>query len=111
MHEAWVLLVEFGFKVHRGLITKGAVEPLAVVKDFNPFKDGGFGLGASGKLTTVNQLAFKAAPEAFHGGVVVAVARAAHAGDDAGLRQPLAVGGTAILNAAIGVMHQAFRRL
>jgi len=38
--EAWVFLVELRFKVHRGMKTEGAVEPLAVVKDFDPFKDG-----------------------------------------------------------------------
>jgi hypothetical protein len=35
------VLVEFGFKVHRGMETEGAVEPLAVVKDFDPLEDGG----------------------------------------------------------------------
>jgi hypothetical protein len=36
--EAWVFLVELGFKVHRGFEAEGAVEPLAVVKDFDPSK-------------------------------------------------------------------------
>jgi hypothetical protein len=34
-------LVEFGFKVHRGLIAERAVESRAVVKDFDPLEDGG----------------------------------------------------------------------
>jgi hypothetical protein len=37
-------LVEFGFKVHRGLVTEGAVEPLSVVEDFDVFEDGQYGL-------------------------------------------------------------------
>jgi hypothetical protein len=49
MHEAWVFLVELHFKVHRGMIAEGAVEPLAVVKDFDPFKDGGPGFGPRGE--------------------------------------------------------------
>ena len=74
MHEAWVFLVELVFKVHRGLETEGAVEPHAVVKDGDPFKDGRSGFGPGGKLATMHQFAFEAAPDAFHGGVVVAVA-------------------------------------
>ena len=41
MHEAWVFLVEVGFKVHRGMEAEGAVETLPAVKDFDPLKDGG----------------------------------------------------------------------
>ena len=41
MHEAVLFLVKAGFKVHRAFEAEGAVEPLAVVKDFDPFKDGG----------------------------------------------------------------------
>jgi len=48
VHEAWVFLVEVGFKVHRGVIAEGAVEPFPVVKDFDPLKDGGAGLGPRG---------------------------------------------------------------
>jgi hypothetical protein len=59
--EARVFLVELGFKVHRGFETEGAVEPLAVVKDFNPFKDGGSGFGPGGELSGMHQLAFEAA--------------------------------------------------
>jgi len=67
------------------------VEPLAVVKDFNPFKDGRSGFGACRELAAMHQFSFEAAPEAFHGRIVVAVAGSAHARDDAGLRQPLPV--------------------
>ena len=62
MHEAHVFLVEVGFKVHRGMITEGAVEPLAVVKDFNPFKDGRSGFGPRGELAAMHEFAFEAAP-------------------------------------------------
>jgi hypothetical protein len=35
--------VEVGFKVHRGFEAECAVEPLRVVKDFDPFKEGRLG--------------------------------------------------------------------
>ena|ERR1035438_2810131 len=60
-----------------------------------------------GELTAMHEFTFEAAPQAFHGGVVVTVAGSAHAGDDAGLRQPLAVSRTGILHPAIRVMNQA----
>ena len=43
-------LVELGFKVHRGLVAERAVEPRAVVKDFDPFKDRGASLGTRGEV-------------------------------------------------------------
>jgi hypothetical protein len=55
------------------------VEPRAVVKNFNPFKDGGASFGTLGEVLAVNEFAFQRVPEAFHGGIVVAVAPAAHA--------------------------------
>ena len=56
-------LLEVGFKVHRGFETEGALELIAVVKHFDPFKDGRPGFGASGKLTTMPQFPFVAAPQ------------------------------------------------
>ena len=106
-----IILVGFGFKVHRGLITGGAGEPLAVVKDFDPFKDGRLRLGACGKLAAMDQLAFERAPEAFHQGVVMAVAATAHARNNARQRQSLPITFRGVLDAAIGMMHQARRRL
>jgi len=45
------------------------VEPLAVVKDFDPLEDGGASLSACGERLAMDQFAFETAPEAFHGGV------------------------------------------
>jgi hypothetical protein len=42
------VLVEFGFKVHRGLMAESAVEPHPVVKDFDPVEDGRASLGPRG---------------------------------------------------------------
>jgi len=98
VQEAWPFLVQFGFKVHRGLAAEGAAEPLPVGKNFDPFKDGGLDFGARGEQAVGNRFPFEAAPEAFQDGVVVAVACAAHAGDDARLREPLPVGAASVLH-------------
>ena len=50
MHEASdLVLVQLRFKVHRGLVAEGAVEPLPVVKDFDPLEDCRAGLGPRGE--------------------------------------------------------------
>src|SRR5260370_29928592 len=98
-------LVDLVFKVHRGFVTERAVEPRAVVKDFDPLEDGGAGFHPCGELATMHQFAFEAAPEAFHGGVVIAVAAPAHAGHGSGLRQPLPVGSAGALAALVGAME------
>ena len=55
-------------------MVEGAVEPLLVVKQFDPLKDGGTGFALAGELAGMNQFAFEAASEAFHRRVVVSVA-------------------------------------
>ena len=103
------VLVGLRFQVHRGFKAEGAVAPRPVVKDFDPFEDGGAGFGPGGERKAVDQFPFQGAPEAFPHRVVIAVAPAAHAGDDARLGEALPVGGAGILNALIGVMHQSGR--
>ena len=100
-----------GFEVNWGKIVQGAVSALAIVKAFDEFKDVLAGLGAGGELAAVNQFEFEGAPEAFHGGVVVAVAFAAHGGHAARLGQRVPVVGAGVLNAAIGMEQQLRRRL
>src|SRR5215469_9396197 len=101
------VLVELSFKVHRGFITERAVEPRTVVKDFDPLEDGRACLRTGSKTAAMDQFAFHGAPKTFDHGVVVTVAFAAHAGDDSGLGQPLAIGGAGVLNTTVGVMHQS----
>jgi hypothetical protein len=55
----------------------------------------------------MKQFALEAAPEALHAGVVVSVPRAAHAGDDPGGAEPLAIRLAGILDASVALMHQA----
>ena len=52
----------------------GTVEALAMVADCEVVEAGGAGLGVGGEVTAVDQFQFEAAPEACHGGMVVALA-------------------------------------
>src|ERR1051326_7497845 len=103
-------LVELVFKVHRGLIAERAVEPRAVIKDFDPFKDRGASLGTCREVCAVDQTAFERAPKTFHERVVVTVAAPADAGNDSSPGQSLAIGSAGVLHAPIGVVHQTSRR-
>jgi hypothetical protein len=51
---------------------------LAVIKDFNKVKDGQAGFGPTFKGTPIDEFLFEGTPEAFHGGIVIAVAFTAH---------------------------------
>ncbi len=53
----------------------------AVVEALDEVEDGGGGRRAGEEGAAVNELVFKGAPEGFHGGVVIAVAFAAHGGN------------------------------
>jgi len=88
-------LVELLFKVHRTLEAEGAVEPLPVVKHFDPFKDHRARLGALGKDAAMDQFPFQGAPEAFQRSIVAAVAAAAHARHHAGGGESVPVSVTA----------------
>ena len=77
-----------------------------IVEAFDVIEDGSFGLGASRKAMSVDEIHFKAAPKAFHGGVVVAVAPPAHGGDEAGAGQSRPILGGGILNTPIGVKEK-----
>ena len=57
------------------------MQALAVVKHFDEIKDGLASLGSGFEVAAVDQFLFERAPEGFHGGIVVAVAFAAHGGD------------------------------
>ena len=79
---------------------------LAIVEAFDVIKDFAARLCASGEVAAVNEFQFKGAPEAFHGGVVIAVAVTTHGGDQAGLAESAAVIGAGVLDATIGVEEQ-----
>ena len=100
------------FKGRGALVPKGAVKPLAVVEHFDVFEERRLGLLACGEvlLLRINQFNFQRAPERFHDGVVIAVGFAAHRGNSVGLFQGSSKVSTGVLDTAIGVEDQAFRR-
>ena len=57
------------------------MQAAAVVKHFYKLKDGVPGLLPGFEVAAIDQFLFECAPEGFHGGIVVAVALAAHGGD------------------------------
>ena len=77
------------------------MEPFRVVKVFDVIIDGATGLGQVREGGAVDQFGFEGAPEGFHGGVVVAIATLAHAGDDLMSGQQGLEGVTGILKSPI----------
>ena len=65
------------------------MEALAVVEDFDEIEEFNLGLLAGVKGGAIDQFPFQGAPEAFHGGIVIAVARPAHGRHHACLLQGL----------------------
>ena len=87
------------------------MEASAVVKHFNKLKDGLTSFGSGFEVAAVDQLVLEGAPEGFHGGIIVAVTFAAHGSDGLGLVECVAVVVTGVLDAAVGMKHQAGRGL
>ena len=79
------------FEVSRRLVTQGAVQTLAVVKDFHIVKQRVANLGGVLKLLAINQLQFERAPKGFHGCVIITITLAAHGGHQLCLLQCLAI--------------------
>jgi hypothetical protein len=94
-------LGSLGFKMVWALVVKTGVESCAVVEGFDVIKDGGTSLGKGGEAVVVNYFVFETAPEGLNEGIVVAIAFAAHGGNQAVLRQHLAESRAGKLGAAI----------
>ena len=84
---------------------------LAVVKDFDVIEDFGARLAVADKVAAIDEVEFKGAPKAFHGGVVVAVAFAAHGSHHAARPQGLPIIAAGVLHPAIGAEAQMSWRL
>ena len=82
-----------------------------VVKHFDKIKDGLASLGSGFEVAAIDEFVFEGAPERFHSGIIVAVTFAAHGSDGLGLLECVAVVVTGVLDAAVGMKHQARRRL
>src|SRR5216110_275504 len=92
------------------MVTQSAVSALAVVEAFDVVEDLHASVGAGLEGTAIDQLQFEGAPEALHGGVVIAVGSAAHGGDQASATQSLTIIAAGVLDATIGMEKQLGRR-
>src|ERR1700690_3882179 len=99
------------FEVNGRKVVQGAVRALAIVESFDVVEDVATGLGVAGEGAAVDQLKLEGAPEAFHGGVVIAVGLAAHGGNQARPGQSVSVIGGGVLDAAVGVEEQVGGRV
>src|ERR1039458_7478515 len=79
----------------------------AVVKHLYEIEDGLSCFVSGFEVAAVDQFLLEGAPERFHGGIVVAVAFAAHGSDGLCVLQRLPVVVTGVLDAAVGMKHQA----
>src|SRR4051812_28346467 len=73
-----IWLVVLVFEVNGRKIIQGTVSALAIVEGFDVIEDFGASLAVGSEVAAIDQFEFESAPEAFHGGVVVAVGFAAH---------------------------------
>jgi len=83
------------------------VQALSVVKHFNEIEDGMACFVSGFEVAAVDEFLLEGASEGFHGGIIVAVAFAAHGGDGLCVLQGLAVVVTGVLDAAVGMKEQA----
>ena len=79
----------------------------AVVPDFDPGKEHSACLRAGRKGGAVDLLFFECGKEAFHDGIVPAVATATHAANDAVFRQFFSIVMRGVLAAAVAVKEQS----
>ena len=82
------------------------MEPTAVVIEFYILEQGTDRL-FTGAQRLIDQFAFERAPERFHGGVVIAIALAAHAPQSLTAIQQRTIFLAAVLQSPIGMMQQA----
>lgn len=85
--------------------TLGVIEAFDVVEDFRAC------LALGGEGASVNELQFESAPEALHGGVVVAIASTTHRGNEGSFEESSPEVASGILHTTIGVEEQVIRRV
>ena len=66
----------------RRAVAQRAVKAFRVVEGFDIIEDSGASLVMSVEVVMMEPLSFKSAPEGLHGGIVIAMAAAAHAATD-----------------------------
>ena len=93
------------------MVIQRTMGALAIIEHFDVIEELAARLSARGEVATVNEFQFEGALEAFHGGVVVAVAFAAHRSHQAGIIQRSPVIAAGILDPTIGVQKQIGGRI
>ena len=92
-------------------IPEGRMKPLAIVISFDVSEQIVPGSIPGWVASLVHEFGFDRAKAAFHRGIVLTISRPAHGLDYPGCIEDLAVIGSGVLAAAIGMMDQAWRRL
>ena len=102
-------LAEFGFELDRGFVAEGGVQSASIIDVFEEGADIGSGLIDRRISFAVHFFLLEGSHEALGLGVVIRVAGAAHADQDAAPRELFAIVGAGVLHAPVGVMDEAGR--
>ena len=86
-------------------VAECAVDSDSLVPHLDPFKDCCTRLGVRAEVLVVDEFLLQGRPEAFHHGVVIAIASTAHALRHAMLLEKFSTRMTCILHTTIAVMH------
>jgi hypothetical protein len=95
------------FELERGKKAEGGVSADGVIKSFDVVEDHEGGLRAGGRDLVVEALGFESGPEGFCGGVIVAIAAAAHALGDAESVEGRGEAVAGVLGTLIAVVNEA----
>lgn len=95
------------FKLGRWQIPQRRVKPFLIVNAFNKCPDALCRFCQVPILAQIHLFVFERFHKAFGFGIVIGIAHTTHADLDAPLTQKFCVFGSRILNASVGMMHQA----
>ena len=87
----------------RAEIAQCRMSSFPIVKDFDVIKQAGFGLFSVQIVLSMHLLFLECGKEAFHHGIVPAVATATHASHDVAVQKPLLIIVSSVLAALIAV--------
>src|SRR5438034_7830188 len=88
------------------MISQARMDALFVVEAIDVTGDGSVEFGVASEAASVGEFGLQGMEEAFHVGVVLAIARAVHAGHNAARAQEVLIVVGRVLNAAVGVKEQ-----
>ena len=95
-----------GFELVGGEVSERLMQALWIVKGFDVTEHAEAGFFEIVEVFLVGPLVFEGPEEAFHDGVIVAAAGAAHGAVDAKRAQRLLIGIAGVLTATIGVVQE-----